>query len=90
MKRLLGYLKPYRIHLIFVFVCIILSALASVVSATFLESLINDYIAPLLLEAKPDYSGLLLMILKMAGIFVAGALGSFLYTRLMIPVSQGF
>lgn len=89
MKRLLGYLKPYRIHLIFVFVCIILSALASVVSATFLESLINDYIAPLLLEAKPDYSGLLLMILKMACIFVAGALGSFLYTRLMIPVSQG-
>ncbi|MDO4155220.1 MAG: ABC transporter ATP-binding protein [Oscillospiraceae bacterium] len=89
MKRLLGYLKPYRIRLVLVFVCIILSALASVISATFLESLINDYIAPLLLEAKPDYSGLLLMILKMACIFVAGALGSFLYTRLMITVSQG-
>lgn len=89
MKRLLGYLKPYRIRLVLVFVCIILSALASVISATFLKSLINDYIAPLLLEAKPDYSGLLLMILKMACIFVAGALGSFLYTRLMITVSQG-
>lgn len=89
MKRLLGYLKPYRIRLVLVFVCIILSALASVISATFLESLINNYIAPLLLEAKPDYSGLLLMILKMACIFVAGALGSFLYTRLMITVSQG-
>lgn len=89
MKRLLGYLKPYWIHLILVFIFIVLSALASVVSATFLKLLINDYIAPLLLEAEADYSGLLMMILKMACIFAVGALASFLYIRLMIPVSQG-
>lgn len=89
MKRLLGYLKPYWIYLLLVFVFIVLSALANVVSATFLETLINDYIAPLLLEAEADYSGLLMMILRMACIFAVGVLASFLYIRLMVPVSQG-
>ena len=89
LKRLLRYLKPYRLRLAVVFLCIIFSALASTISATFLKTLINDYIAPLLLESHADYSGLLLMILKMAVIFAGGAICTLLYIRLMVPVSQG-
>lgn len=89
MKRLMGYLKPYRFRLVLVIVCILVSALASVTSAIFLKTLINDYIAPLLLESNPEFSGLAMMILKLAVILLAGALGSFLYTRLMVAVSQG-
>ena len=44
LKRLLRYLKPYRLRLAVVFLCIIFSALASTISATFLKTLINDYI----------------------------------------------
>ena len=47
--RLLSYMKPYRLHLILVFLCIAVSAFASVMSSLFLRTLIDDYIAPLLL-----------------------------------------
>lgn len=40
LKRLLRYLKPYRLRLAVVFLCIIFSALASTISATFLKTLI--------------------------------------------------
>ena len=44
--RLLSYMKPYRLHLVFVFICIAVSAFASVMSSLFLKSLIDDYISP--------------------------------------------
>ena len=56
-KRLLSYLAPYKLQLTLVVVCILLSAVASVVSSLFLRTLIDDYIAPLLLQAVPDFSG---------------------------------
>ena len=49
LKRLLSYMKPYRFQLILVFICIAISAFASVMSSLFLQRLIDDYIAPLLL-----------------------------------------
>ena len=70
MKRLLSYISKYRIQFIFVLVCILLSAVASVVSTLFLKTLIDDYITPLLLEAIPDFSGLARLILIMAGIYL--------------------
>ena len=39
LKRLLRYLKPYRLRLAVVFLCIIFCALASTISATFLKTL---------------------------------------------------
>ena len=38
--RLLSYMKPYRLHLVFVFICIAVSAFASVMSSLSLKSLI--------------------------------------------------
>ena len=40
LRRLLSYMKDYKGQLIFVVVCILLSAIASAVSALFLQSLI--------------------------------------------------
>ena len=48
LRRLLSYMKDYKGQLIFVVICILLSAIASAASALFLQSLIDDYIAPLL------------------------------------------
>lgn len=53
LRRLLSYMKDYKGQLIFVVVCILLSAIASAVSALFLQSLIDDYIAPLLTSSAP-------------------------------------
>ncbi|MCI5652519.1 MAG: ABC transporter ATP-binding protein/permease [Ruminococcus bromii] len=87
--RLLTYMKPYRLQLVFVFVCIAVSAFASVMSSLFLRTLIDDYIAPLLLEATPNFSGLLLALCKMAVIYIVGAFSTLFYNRTMAVVSQG-
>ena len=88
-KRLLAYLAPYKVRLAVVVVCILLSAVASVVSSLFLRTLIDDYIAPLLLQAVPDFSGLLLVIMRMAAIFLVGIIATFLYNRIMVVAAQG-
>ena len=89
MKRLLSYISKYRIQFIFVLVCILLSAVASVVSTLFLKTLIDDYITPLLLEAIPDFSGLARLILIMAGIYLIGVIATLFYNRVMVVIAQG-
>lgn len=88
-KRLLTYMRRYRIHLIFVVICILLSAVANVMSSLFIQKLIDDYIAPLLLEANPVFTGLLKAILIMACIYVIGILATLFYNWTMAVVSQG-
>lgn len=51
LKRLLGYLSVYKTRVIVVVICILLSAIANVMSSLFIQRLIDDYISPLLLEA---------------------------------------
>lgn len=89
LKRLMTYVMQYKIRFVFVFVCIIISAAASVTSALFIGTLIDDYIEPLLLEAHPVYSGLLKAILIMAAIFIVGILATLMYNRIMVAVAQG-
>ena len=88
-KRLLSYLKDFKFHMILVFICIALSSLVNVVSSLFLQTLIDDYITPLLLEASPVFSGLLKALFVMAGIYIVGILSTWLYNRTMALVSQG-
>lgn len=89
-KRLLGYVfKPYKFRCILVVVCILISAVAGVAGSLFLKQLIDDYIAPMLQQAVPDYTPLAGALLQMALIYLAGIIASFSYNRLMVKVSQG-
>ncbi|MGN1181945.1 MAG: hypothetical protein ACI4SR_02980, partial [Faecalibacillus sp.] len=65
-KRLLSYMKEYKVALLLVVICILLSAIASAVSALFIQILIDDYIEPLLFMNRPDYSGLIKALLIVA------------------------
>ena len=90
MKRLLGYIaRGNRLRLAVVFILLLVSTVASVASSLFLKSLIDDYIAPLIGQAAPDFSPLFGALTVMACIYLAGMLASYLQTRLMIPVAQG-
>ena len=90
LKRLLSYLKAYKGTLILVTVCILLSALAGAASSMFLQSLIDDYITPLLASTgAPDYSGLIKALAVMAVIYLVGALSTYLYNRQMVTAAQG-
>lgn len=88
-KRLFSFLKPYTPHLTVVVVCILLTSIASVASSLFLETLIDDYILPLVGTENPEYSGLLSAICKIAVLFAAGAIATLIYNRIMATVAQG-
>ena len=90
MKRLLGYIaRGNQLRLSVVFILLLVSTVASVASSLFLKSLIDDYIAPLIGQAAPDFTPLFGALTVMACIYLAGMLASYLQTRLMIPVAQG-
>ena len=89
LKRLLGYLSVYKTRVILVVICILLSAIANVMSSLFIQRLIDDYISPLLLEANPVFDALFRAIVQMACIYVIGILASFIYNRTMAVISQG-
>ena len=90
LKRLLSYvLKNYKKQFIFVFICIIISSIASVAGSLFLQTLIDDYITPLLKDTNPVFTELLKILTVMATIYIIGILASYLYSRLMAVISQG-
>ena len=88
-RRILSYFKKYKLRLIIVGACILISAAASAVSSLFIKSLIDDYVEPLLIEAVPDFSGLAHMLCNIALILCAGVIAGFLMNYLMVTVSQG-
>lgn len=81
--------KEYKIALIFVFLGILGSALATVQGSLFLEKLIDNYITPLFTVQDPDFGPLMMALIKLAGIYLAGVLCSYMYNRIMVNVSQG-
>lgn len=59
LRRLFSYMKEYKGQLVFVVICILLSAIASATSSVFLQTLIDDYIVPLLGTDNPIFDGLI-------------------------------
>ena len=87
-KRLLKYVGEYKFRLILVLICILVSAAASVASSLFIQTLIDDYILPLLVEANPNFGGLASALCGMAVIFATGILATFFCNFTMAIVAQ--
>ena len=87
--RLLGYMKPYLPRLITMVVCILLATVASVASNASLETLIDQFIKPMLSQQNPDFKPLIGFLCMMAGVYLAGMLANFLASYVMVPVTQG-
>ncbi len=88
-KRLLSYLGLYKLRFAAVLICIVINALVSVSASLFLGRLIDDYIAPLLLQANPVYEGLIRALSVMAVIYVCGIIAAWTYNTLMVTIAQG-
>lgn len=88
-KRLLSYIFHYKLRFFFVLLCILVSALTSVASSLYLQTLIDSYITPLLLEAHPVFDALLKSIITMACIYAVGIICTLLYNRIMVSIAQG-
>lgn len=89
-KRLISFIdKKSRIYFIIVFLCILISAVATTAASVFLKSLIDDYITPMLSEAIPSFAPLAKALMMMALIYAVGIFSSWLYNFLMVIISQG-
>lgn len=90
MKKIFQLLfSEYKWHLLFVLLGILGSALATVKGTLFLQTLIDDYITPLISSDSPDFAPLIHALMTMAGIYGIGLICSFAYNRIMVNVGQG-
>ena len=87
--RLLSYMKSYIPLLLFVFLCIIATSVAQAQGNRALGPLVDEYILPMVSSGSTDFGALKVYLLKLACIFLFGALGSFLFNYLMVAVTQG-
>ena len=89
-KRLMKYVaKSYGLHLVVVAVLIFVSVLANVQGTMFIQSLIDDYIQPMLTTQEPDFGPLAEAIMRVAGLYLIGVAAAYIYNRMMINVTQG-
>ena len=90
LKRIMGEVfKHYAPHCVIVLICIFLSAFANVQASLFLQTLIDDYIAPMLQQQNPDFGPLIGALVKVGCIYLLGILASWANARIMVNVTQG-
>lgn len=80
--RLMSYLGKYKLALAFVVVLIIINSIAMIAGVYFMAPIINNYILP------GNFSGLGKILAVLASIFIAGAMCSYGYARIMVHVAQ--
>ena len=88
--RVMGYIfKYYKFRMILVILCILVSTFSSVAGNLFLQTLIDDYIVPLVGQENPVYTSLLHAIGIMIGIYLIGVIASFVHSIVMVYISEG-
>ena len=88
-KRVLSYMKGSRILLGLVLVCVFISAISDIIGMYFVKSITDDCLVPLATNGYDSATVALLAqkLLLMAGIYLAGAACTYLYSRLMLQIS---
>ena len=89
-KRLLKYVNgTYKVRFVIVFICILLSSIASISVSLSLKFLIDDFISPLIGQKDPNFAELYRALAVLGSIFLMGVIATFTYTRLMVYIGQG-
>ena len=71
-KRLLKYVtEKYKLQFILVFICILISAVATTAVSLSLRYLLDDFILPLIGQKQPDFAGLYKALSVLGCIFLA-------------------
>ena len=91
-SRLLAEMAgKYRLRLVFVFICIIISTFVNISGSFFIQTLIDDYLPQIMPHNgnTPDYTPLLHLVLTMALVYSCGVIATFIYNRMMVSIGQG-
>ena len=89
-KRLLKYVtETYKFRFVLVFVCILISSVASISVSLSLKYMLDDFIIPLIGQESPDFTRFYQALAVLGCIFLMGVLSTFIYTRMMVYIGQG-
>ena len=89
-KRLLKYVtETYKMRFILVFVCILISSVATISVSLSLKFLLDDFIIPLIGQQSPNFTELYRALEVLGCIFLLGVVSTFIYTRMMVYIGQG-
>ncbi len=90
MLRLIKYVTSrYKLQLVVVLVCILGAVLFNAQGTLFMQSLIDDYILPMIQTGSTDFGPLAKAIVRVIGFYVIAVVCTFLYNFIMIFVAQG-
>ncbi|MBR3811896.1 MAG: ABC transporter ATP-binding protein [Agathobacter sp.] len=90
LSRLMKFVfSRYLIHYILVFICIFATVFCSVQGTLFMQTLIDDYIAPMIGKTNPDYGPLLGAMSRVAIFYALGVVAAFIQQKVLIYVAQG-
>ncbi len=87
--RLFSYFKQYKLRLLLVVICVIFSSGANVYGTYLLKPIIDDYIVPFIGQEHVNLAPFIMQILIMLGIYIIGAVSTWLYNRIMVGISCG-
>ncbi len=89
-KRIFGYLERYKVALVFVAICIVLSAVGTAFATYLLAGTVNEIVAQFgnaQLGLPVDYSRFAMYVGAIAASYIVSSLSSFVYQRLMLGIS---
>lgn len=86
-RRLMSYLKEYKIHMGTAMFCVITGTLASLSGSYMLRPIINQYIAPSGGQ-KGSIHGLAKGLVTMGIVFLIGIIANYVQSRIMLTVAQ--
>ena len=90
LRRVVSYmLHYYRWAFILVILCILVSSVATVIGATFPQTLVDDYVTPMIASHSTDFSGLAQALVRLVCLLALGVVAAFSYNRIMVNISQG-
>ncbi len=88
--RVMKYItKNYKFRLVIVLIAIVISTASSVAGNLYLQTLIDDYIVPLIGVQNPVYTELLHAIGTMCVIYLVGLVASYVHSIIMVYISEG-
>lgn len=88
-KVLRYVMEKYKAACVIVVIGIIISALGILTMTLFMQTLIDQYIMPLMGQADSDFTPLANRLIKLGVVLAAGIISTYAYNRIMVTVSQG-
>lgn len=85
--RFLSYLRPHALLFALCVLCLVVSALSTVLLSYAIKPVINDFILPMLKTSSHNFLPLVVFLLKLLGVLTGGCFASWAASRLQLHIS---